>query len=47
MVQPLPANTKRELLLGWAMWVGVKVRGADYIAVEESGIDNQPQAFGG
>lgn len=38
--QPLPADTKRALLLGWAMWVGVKVRGADYVAVENSGIDN-------
>lgn len=38
--QPLPGNTKRELLLGWAMWVGVKIRGVDYMKVENSGIDN-------
>ncbi len=42
IAQPLPANTKREYLLGWATWVGVKVRGADYIRVEESGIDTPP-----
>jgi hypothetical protein len=47
IAQPLPADTKRTLLLGWAMWVGVKVRGADYIAVEESGIDTAPPSQGG
>ena len=40
--QPLPADTKRTLLLGWAMWVGVKLRGADYEMIERSGIDNLP-----
>lgn len=38
--QPLPADQKRTLLLGWAMWVGVKCKGADYVSVEASGIDN-------
>lgn len=37
---PLPADKKREYLLGWALWVGVKLRGKDYVAVEQSGIDN-------
>jgi hypothetical protein len=37
---PAPADAKRTWLLGWAMWVGVKLRGKDYDAVERSGIDN-------
>jgi hypothetical protein len=40
IAQPLPADCKRTYLLGWAMWVGVKLRGADYVKVEASGIDN-------
>jgi hypothetical protein len=37
---PLPADVKRTYLLGWAQWVGVKLRGKDYQIIEESGIDN-------
>lgn len=40
---PLPGDTKRAYLLGWAMWVGVKLRGKDYVDIEASGIDNVSQ----
>jgi len=37
--QPAPGHFKRSLLLGWAMTVGVKIRGAEYREVEASGTD--------
>jgi hypothetical protein len=37
---PLPADSKRVYLLGWAMWVGIKLSSKDYRQVEASGIDN-------
>ncbi len=36
---PLPGNLKRELLLGWAQTVGVRVTRADLSKVELSGVD--------
>ncbi len=36
---PLPSTLKRELLLGWAQTVGIRLQARDFRAVEESGID--------
>ena len=40
--QPLPGNLKRELLLGWAQWVGVRIQQREYRELDESGTDFQP-----
>lgn len=37
--QPYEGNFKRRLLEGWAMTVGVRVRGFEFARVETSGID--------
>lgn len=37
--QLLPGYVKRDLLKGWALTVGVKLKGRHVRAVEESGID--------
>jgi len=36
---PLESKRKRELLLGWAITVGVKLNRADYAKVTPTGID--------
>lgn len=38
--QPYPGDFKRRLLEGWALTVGIRLRGADFRAVERSGIDH-------
>ena len=40
-IQSMPAEAtwKRELLLGWARTVGVRLKRADYQAVEMTGVD--------
>ena len=35
---PLPGRLKVEYLLGWAIWVGVRVSGRDRRAVEATGL---------
>ena len=37
--QPAPGRFKESLLLGWAITVGVKIRGAEYREVLASGTD--------
>jgi len=37
--QPLPGTLKRQLLLGWAITVGVRIRQADYREVDASGVE--------
>jgi hypothetical protein len=39
MAQPAPSRLKRQLLLGWAITVGVRLSGRDYAAVERTGTD--------
>jgi len=39
VAQPAEAKLKRNLLLGWAQAVGIRLQQRDYRAVEESGID--------
>jgi len=39
MGQPAPSHIKRQLLLGWAITVGVRLSGRDYAAVERTGTD--------
>lgn len=36
---PLPSWTKRRLLEGWCMTVGVRCRSAEYHILEVSGVD--------
>ncbi len=36
---PIRGQKKKELLLGWAKTVGVKLRGSQYFRVYRSGID--------
>lgn len=38
---PLPAQLKRNLLQGWAMTVGLRIKASDYKKVYDSGIDVQ------
>lgn len=38
--QAYPGDFKRRLLEGWAVTVGLRLRGSDFAAVERSGIDN-------
>lgn len=40
--QPYEGNFKRRLLEGWAITVGVRVRGHDFALVEASGLDYAP-----
>lgn len=42
MAAPYPSDFKRRLLEGWALWVGLRIRGADYRAVERTGVDVKP-----
>lgn len=37
--QPYTGDFKRRLLEGWAVTVGLRLRGNDYARVEASGID--------
>jgi hypothetical protein len=37
--QPWPGDFKRRVLEGWALTVGLRLRGADFRAVENSGFD--------
>ncbi len=37
--QPLPGTLKRELLLGWAQTVGVRINRRSFREVEMTGID--------
>ncbi|MGH9402856.1 MAG: hypothetical protein ACRD2P_12200 [Terriglobia bacterium] len=37
--QPYEGNFKRRLLEGWALTVGIRVRGVEFSMVEASGID--------
>jgi len=37
--QAFTADLKRQLLLGWAQWVGARLRQRDYDAVTGTGID--------
>ncbi len=39
LAQPYAGDLKRRLLEGWAITVGIRLRGADYARVERSGID--------
>lgn len=39
LAQPYPGDFKRRLLEGWAITVGIRLRGRDYAAVERSGVD--------
>jgi hypothetical protein len=39
MALPLPSWTKRRLLEGWCMTVGVRVRSWEYHVLEVSGVD--------
>ena len=36
---PLPSWTKRRLMEGWAMTVGIRVRSQEYHLLEVSGVD--------
>ena len=38
---PIESKLKRELFLGWAITVGVKLNRADYAKVTPTGIDRQ------
>jgi hypothetical protein len=37
--QPLESKLKRNLLLGWAQTVGVRIRQAEYRELDETAID--------
>lgn len=37
--QPYAGDFKEKVLLGWAMWVGLRLRRKDYNAVFSSGVD--------
>ena len=37
--QPLPSWTKRRLLEGWALTVGIRLRSRDFHTVEVSGVE--------
>ncbi len=37
--QPYPGDYKRRLLEGWQIWVGTKLHGRDFAAVESTGTD--------
>jgi len=37
--QALPGTLKREILLGWAQTVGVRIRRCEFAEVEASGVD--------
>lgn len=37
--QPYTGDLKRRFLEGWAVTVGLRLRGADFKAVERTGID--------
>ncbi len=39
LAQPYNGDFKRRLLEGWAVTVGLRLRGADFRRVEASGID--------
>lgn len=39
LAQPYEGNFKRRLLEGWAITVGLRVRGRDFQLVEASGLD--------
>ena len=39
IAQPLPSWTKRALLNGWCMTVGIRCTSAEYHLVEVSGVD--------
>jgi hypothetical protein len=39
LAQPYTGDFKRRLLEGWAVTVGLRLRGNDYARVERSGID--------
>lgn len=39
IAQPLPSWTKRTLLNGWCVTVGLRCTSADYHVVEVSGVD--------
>lgn len=37
--QPYTGEFKEKLLLGWAVWVGINLRRADYNAVFKTGVE--------
>jgi hypothetical protein len=37
--QPFPGDFKKRLLEGWQITVGIRLRAADFNAVEASGVD--------
>jgi len=40
--QPAPANTRRDWLFNWALWVGVTLNKAEYAAVTAGSIEAGP-----
>jgi hypothetical protein len=43
IAQPLPSWTKRTLLNGWSITVGIRCNAVDYHIVEVSGVDGTVQ----
>ncbi len=37
--QPAPSNVRRDWLLGWALWVGMRLNSADYRKVQDGAYD--------
>jgi hypothetical protein len=37
--QPAPANVRRDWLVLWALWVGLRLDNSDYRKVQEGSVD--------
>lgn len=40
--QPAPANTRRDWLFHWSLWVGMRVNPKEYAAVQAGSIEAGP-----